>query len=556
MHQRMHVAGPDGSVATQEREQHDPAPRVRRRATMRVGAANDPAEREADLVADRVSRWIESGGGVPAATAARVASGGVRRRAAGEPAPIGPEGGDVDRAVEQRIERARGGGSALPADLRRTMGEGLGADLGGVRVHTGGEADSLNRSLGAQAFTVGSDVFFASGQYQPGDTAGRHLLAHELAHTVQQTGGASRSPASGRIRRSPVRVSRKLAAAPATNWGAATTAYASEGGGGGVLFVDDGSGDPVVLKAGEEADLEAMMASRIHGKMFGGKGGVVSPGARIVPTNEASGIKAALEPKVVANPKSKPDNHEWSIKRAKRILNDTNRPGVMVYDRAKGVDFKDLAEGKQTQSSGFLGLGKRKAKEGTALGYLGNRDFGERLGRVAVSDIFTANFDRLVGLLNFENFMVAQDGTISLIDNIFMSDNGFNLRDMPQFQVTRDGAEAAWKNHPAVTKLRNDDFAGIATPIVNKIIAEFTKSDDDLDGASKDEKKTAAQNAKVAASMRPKLLKNISDGIKTGKKELLATLHHFSDMINDLPDDQRKDVRKQYAHRRDYLAGK
>ena len=66
----------------------------------------------------------------------------------------------------------------------------LGADLGDVRVHTGGKADQLNRSVQAEAFTTGSDVFFKSGKYAPESTDGKRLLGHELTHVVQQRSGA------------------------------------------------------------------------------------------------------------------------------------------------------------------------------------------------------------------------------------------------------------------------------------------------------------------------------------------------------------------------------
>ena len=69
------------------------------------------------------------------------------------------------------------------------MERGFGADFSGVRVHTDGQADTLNRSLNSRAFTTGSDVFFRSGEYNPGSRAGQELIAHELTHTVQQ--GAS-----------------------------------------------------------------------------------------------------------------------------------------------------------------------------------------------------------------------------------------------------------------------------------------------------------------------------------------------------------------------------
>jgi hypothetical protein len=76
------------------------------------------------------------------------------------------------------------------------MEAGFGASFGDVRIHTGSSADALNRSLNARAFTIGGDVFFAGGEYQPRSDAGRYLLAHELAHTVQQgAGGTSRTMA-------------------------------------------------------------------------------------------------------------------------------------------------------------------------------------------------------------------------------------------------------------------------------------------------------------------------------------------------------------------------
>jgi hypothetical protein len=62
-----------------------------------------------------------------------------------------------------------------------------------VRVHTDDHADRLNRSVSARAFATGTDVYFARGEYNPGSTSGDKLIAHELAHVVQQRG----APASG-----------------------------------------------------------------------------------------------------------------------------------------------------------------------------------------------------------------------------------------------------------------------------------------------------------------------------------------------------------------------
>jgi hypothetical protein len=65
----------------------------------------------------------------------------------------------------------------------------MGYDMGGVRVHTSPEADDLSHQLGAKAFTTGQDVFFREGAYDPGSTAGKELIAHELTHVVQQGTG-------------------------------------------------------------------------------------------------------------------------------------------------------------------------------------------------------------------------------------------------------------------------------------------------------------------------------------------------------------------------------
>jgi hypothetical protein len=92
--------------------------------------------------------------------------------------------------VEQSIQRARGGGQALDEGVRTKMESALGADFSGVRIHADAQADSLNCSLQARAFTTGRDIFFRQGAYNPGSSSGRELLAHELTHVVQQSGGA------------------------------------------------------------------------------------------------------------------------------------------------------------------------------------------------------------------------------------------------------------------------------------------------------------------------------------------------------------------------------
>ena len=89
--------------------------------------------------------------------------------------------------LESRLNASKGGGSALAPEVRAFMEPRFGADFSSVRVHTGGEAVQMNRELGAQAFTHGSDVYFGAGK-SPGNN---ELTAHELTHVIQQTGSGS-----------------------------------------------------------------------------------------------------------------------------------------------------------------------------------------------------------------------------------------------------------------------------------------------------------------------------------------------------------------------------
>ncbi|MEH2298090.1 MAG: DUF4157 domain-containing protein [Nostoc sp.] len=99
--------------------------------------------------------------------------------------------------LEASINQARGGGQAMAENIRHPMEVAFGADFRGVKVHTDGQSDQLNRSINARAFTTKQDVFFRQGEYNPGSRGGQELLAHELTHVVQQNGGAvQRSPLS------------------------------------------------------------------------------------------------------------------------------------------------------------------------------------------------------------------------------------------------------------------------------------------------------------------------------------------------------------------------
>jgi hypothetical protein len=101
--------------------------------------------------------------------------------------------GEVHPAVQDTISSTRGGGASLDSGVQERLTDSLG-DMSDVRVHTDDTADRLNRSVSARAFATGSDVYFARGEYNPGSSDGDRLIAHELAHVVQQRGAPAGGP--------------------------------------------------------------------------------------------------------------------------------------------------------------------------------------------------------------------------------------------------------------------------------------------------------------------------------------------------------------------------
>jgi hypothetical protein len=105
---------------------------------------------------------------------------------------VGLQGGALDANAAGMIDSMRGAGSGLAEHVRAAAEPALGVDLAGVRVHQDGASDSLARGMTARAFTTGSDIFLRSDA-NPNDS---RLMAHELTHVVQQSGGVA-GPAAG-----------------------------------------------------------------------------------------------------------------------------------------------------------------------------------------------------------------------------------------------------------------------------------------------------------------------------------------------------------------------
>jgi len=167
-------------------------------AALQVGAVDDPLEHEADVVAEQVVAHLQrSAQTVDIETEPGEGSGiarSIRRRGTSSPGGIGSAGGTLDEDVEAKVTAETGRGAPLEASAREKMEDAFGADFSGVRIHRGATATDLNHRLGARAFTLGSDIFFRGPSPDVATPDGQRLLAHELAHTVQQ--GAA--PAIGR----------------------------------------------------------------------------------------------------------------------------------------------------------------------------------------------------------------------------------------------------------------------------------------------------------------------------------------------------------------------
>jgi Domain of unknown function (DUF4157) len=149
-----------------------------------------------------------------------------RALVAGQPGHLGPEAllhlqrsagnsgvtqllGDeqeADDASPVKDVVGRGGGQPLDEGLRTDMEGRFGADFSSVRVHTDGQAAASASSVNAHAYTVGDDVVFGSGRFDPASSTGQRTIAHELTHVVQQRSGpVDGTPAAGGIQLSDPR---------------------------------------------------------------------------------------------------------------------------------------------------------------------------------------------------------------------------------------------------------------------------------------------------------------------------------------------------------------
>ncbi len=153
-------------------------------AKLVVGRSDDPLEREAERVAEQVMQISE-----PKVQCKKLDEKTAKQRLLHKPILLRrvsdtTNGSDVAPPIVHDVLRSTG--QPLEPSTRRFMEARFGHDLSGVRVHHDRKAAKAARAVQARAFTVGRNVIFGPGEYAPGSQEGRRLLAHELAHVVQQ----------------------------------------------------------------------------------------------------------------------------------------------------------------------------------------------------------------------------------------------------------------------------------------------------------------------------------------------------------------------------------
>lgn len=156
--------------------QPDRPPAGTPQSKLAIGSVDGPLEHEAERVADQVMRMPEPG----------LPSGASPERLQMKPALANAGAGEAPTAVHAAL---RGAGRPLDSATRAFFEPRYGHSFADVRVHDDSLASRSAEALGARAYAVGRDIVFGASEYQPGSERGDRLLAHELAHVVQQSNG-------------------------------------------------------------------------------------------------------------------------------------------------------------------------------------------------------------------------------------------------------------------------------------------------------------------------------------------------------------------------------
>jgi len=450
----------------------------------------------------------------------------------------GSQPATVPEDLEARIKAERGGGHPLSDNTRGPMEQSFGADFSGVRVHTDSEADALNKQISAKAFTSGQDVFFRANEYSPGSDSGRELIAHELTHVVQQTGGQ--------------KVQSKT---ENTDWRNATKASVSGGGATGVLFMEE-DGSKLVVKPGNIVADEAIIAANLAGGMLGKDTGwpIDAPKTRLASLAEAQEIK-----KWATDLLTKAGRTRWRLpkkvykkEREKTLLENLDRPTTIVSEYAPGMALSKFVNKwtKQTKkkwwrrekktvrgmtpkqrSKEFALWKKRKMRKGLITQMWTDPDLMKTMGKATAMDIFMGNGDRLLDLYNPDNWRISvTKRSFHLVDNAEADTRGFLTTKVSREGkiVTAEKGFEEWLNDRGgwVKKFIASDYPGLANRVVNDILGP----DIERSLREKDKRAFHIHWDNNSAKMEGWFI----EGLKQGKQLLLKTLESPESLIKGI----------------------
>jgi Domain of unknown function (DUF4157) len=157
-----------------------------------INAPGDKYEQEADTIADKVMQLTEEPDGQSKSdkeekrmqdkvmlTPFSTGIGSVMQTKADAGTPVNP-------IFNSEIQASQGSGNRMDKTTESSMSNRFGRDFSNIRIHTDADAANMNREINARAFTFGKDIYFNRGEYNPKSATGKHILAHELVHTIQQ----------------------------------------------------------------------------------------------------------------------------------------------------------------------------------------------------------------------------------------------------------------------------------------------------------------------------------------------------------------------------------
>jgi Domain of unknown function (DUF4157) len=160
-----------------------------------INTPGDKYEQEADAMADRVMHMSSNETAKPVTgligtslqrKCAHCEEAEKSKKPVMLKAEAGNSGMPVSSSFATSLNASKDGGSPLPQGTKSFMENAFSTDFSGVRIHANNQSSEMSKGINAKAFTYGNDIYFNSGQFSPNADSGKHLLAHELTHTIQQ----------------------------------------------------------------------------------------------------------------------------------------------------------------------------------------------------------------------------------------------------------------------------------------------------------------------------------------------------------------------------------